>query len=277
MAIHTTEIHDSRVLAAATPTLQGIRVGWGSVFSGFLVGIGIFLLLTTLGLAIGISTADVGPGEQIDARGAGLGAAIWSALTLLIALFVGGMVATRAGMVHDRATGMIEGMLVWVLSMLTIIWLATSGIGLLANTFSGLVGGVTQGATAAVRSVDVGELSRGDPEQIVARINDPQTAQLVAAATGMPQDEARSTLQQIAGRVEAARGDPARAAAEARQGLQQIASRAGERVERAAAEAQPAASATIWSTLAAMVVSLLAALGGSAIGRRQVVQRLEHA
>jgi hypothetical protein len=36
---------------------------------------------------------------------------------LLIALFVGGLVATRVGMVFDRTAGMIQGALVWVLAI----------------------------------------------------------------------------------------------------------------------------------------------------------------
>ena len=57
------------------------------MWSGFLFGIGVLLLLSTLGLAIGISTADIGARQGMDARAIGVGAGIWSALSLLIALF----------------------------------------------------------------------------------------------------------------------------------------------------------------------------------------------
>ena len=93
----------------------------------------IFLLLTVLGLAIGVSAAEVGPGEDGNAKGLGIGAAVWSGLTLLVSLFVGGMVATRTGMVYDCAPGMIEGGLVWVLAVILLIYMAGSGIVMLAS------------------------------------------------------------------------------------------------------------------------------------------------
>jgi hypothetical protein len=273
MAVYRNEFHEHLVVAGGVEA-QGIRVVWGGVWSGFLVGAGVFLLLSILGLAIGVSTAEIGTGEQLNASGLGMGAAIWSGLALLISLFVGGMVATRTGVVFDRATGVIEGVLVWVLSILAILYMASSGIGFLASSVSGLVGGLTQSAGAVASGIDVGALTSGDANQIVARLEDPKTTQLVAAATGMSPDEARSTLNGIAQRVQAVRNDPAQALAEAKKGLQDLATRAGQRVERAAAAAQPYASATMWTTLVAMLLALVAAVGGALTGRNQVERRL---
>ena len=63
------------------------------------MGLGVLMLLSTLGLAIGISAADIGPGQGSDAKGFGIGAGIWARLSLLIALFLSGMIASR---VSDR-------------------------------------------------------------------------------------------------------------------------------------------------------------------------------
>jgi CHASE3 domain sensor protein len=90
----------------------------------------------------------------------------------------------------------------------------------------------------------------------------------VAAATGMSPDEARGALGRIRQRVEAARDDPARAVAEARQGLGELAGRATDRAAQAAAQAQPAAARAGWSTFGVLLVSLLAALGGGVAGAR---------
>lgn len=269
----TTRVHEvhPNLQGAA---LSGFRVAWGGVWSGFLVGTGVFLLLSTLGLAIGISTANIGPTENLDASRIGTGAAIWSGLTLLIALFVGGLVATRTGMVYDKASGFIEGVLVWVLSILAVMYMAGSGIGMLATGASGLLGGITQSAQTVVRKADMTELASGDVDKIMARLDDPETVQMVATATGMSQTEARSSLADIRQQVEAARDDPSKAAEAAKQGLQQLASQAGARVEKAAAEAQPYASATVWTALGAMVLALLAAVSGAMMGRRQVAKRL---
>lgn len=175
---------------ASTPVdLSGARVVWSSIWTGFLVTVGVFLVLSTLGLAIGISAADVGPEVEGNMDGLSIGAAIWSGVTLLIALFVGGMVATRSGLVYDRAAGVIEGMLVWVLSIMAIIYLAGSGIGAVASGASGLLGGLTRGASSAVSNVDLGDITSGDVDQVLARLRDAKTVRVVAAATGTQQDE----------------------------------------------------------------------------------------
>ena len=271
MAVHTTEIREPVVLS---PGLQGIRVAWGGVWSGFLVALGTFLLLSILGMAIGVSAADVGTPNTTSAKSVGISAGIWSGVALLISLFIGGLVATRASMVHDGAAGLIEGVLIWVLSVLSLIYMAGSGLGMLSSGVFGALGSVSQGATAVVRDMDVNALANGDVGQITARLNDGKTVSMVAAATGMPQQEARATLSEIASKVEAARDDPARASNEARQGLQQLATRAQQRAEQAAARAQPYASATLWTTLGFMVLGLLASIAGAMTGRRQVARRL---
>jgi hypothetical protein len=262
-------------VVAATGTLEGVRVSWGGVWSGFLIGMGILLLFSALGLAIGISAAGSGTGEGLNARGLGIGAAIWGGLSLLAALFVGGLVATRVGMVFDRTVALIQGALVWVLTTLAIIYLAGSGIGLVASGAFGLLSGLTGGVGAVVSSVPrVEDLTSGDVNQILARLRDPQTARVIAAASGMSEQEVQSTLAKIQTRVEAVRDDPAKVMSEARQGLQELLGQAGRRVAGAAAAAQPYASGALWTTLAAMVLSLLAAVAGAMVGRYRAATRI---
>lgn len=179
-------------VVVATATSYGTRLAWSGVWSGFLVAVGVFLLLSVLGLAVGVTAVDTGAAAAGNAREAGIGAAVWSGAALLISLFLGGMAATRSGMVSDAAAGSIEGVLIWVLSILTLIYMAGSGFALLSRGVFGALGTVTvdpAAAAAAVRSV----------------------------------------------------GD---------------------------------AQATIWAAFAAMVLSLLAALGGAMVGRRQVLRRI---
>jgi hypothetical protein len=264
-----------RGIVTASAVQQGSRIAWGGVWSGLLVAVGVFLLLSVLGLAIGVSAADVGPGQDGNAKGLGIGAAVWSGATLLIALFIGGLVATSTGMVYDRASGMIEGVLVWVLAVLLLIYLASSGISMLTSGVFGALGSVTRGATsAAATTVDAGDLSAGNVDQVLTRLRDPKTVQMVATATGMPQAEAQSTLSGIAQRVEGARNDPAQATAEARKGAEEIASKVAARAKQAAADAQPYASRSMWGTLLALVLSLAAAVAGAMSGRKKVANQL---
>lgn len=275
MAMTSSAINEP-VVVAPSPSLQGMRIHWGGVWSGFLIAAGVFLLLGVLGLAVGITTADIGLDEDLNASALGTGAAIWSAVTLLIALFIGGMVATRSTMIYGRAAGVIEGVLIWVLALLALIYMAGSGIGLVTSGVMGTLGAAVKGATVvAATTVDADAISSGDVDQIMRRLNDAQTVQVVAAATGMPPSEARARLSEIAQRVEAVRADPAAAAREAREGLQQLVAQAAQRVEQAAARAQPYASATLWTTLLAMVLGLVAAIAGAMTGRRQVTRGLD--
>src|SRR5258705_957950 len=108
--------------------LEGLKVSWGGVWGGVLVTMGALILLSALGVAVGISALD--PSTADPNRLATI-AAVWGAVSLLASLFLGGMVATRIGMVYDRATGLFEGVLVWVVSILLMATLAGSGVGLL--------------------------------------------------------------------------------------------------------------------------------------------------
>jgi hypothetical protein len=267
-------LHQRRVMDRAMPLAgvrdaEGLRVSWGGIWAGVLTGLGVLILLAALGLAVGITAVDP---RLTEAQTLGIGAGIWAAVSLLLALFIGGMVATRTGMVYDRTTGMFEGALVWVLSVLLIGYLAASGIGMVAGGAFQLVGGATQAIGTVVGATD---LSAGSVDQIVQRLRDPQTARTIAAATGMPQNEVRTTLSQLADRAEAARDNPAQAAAEVRRGVQDMMQKAREEgyLASAAERVQAGASATAWITFAALVLSLLAAVLGAMSGRRRAALR----
>lgn len=253
----------------ADSSLDGLRISWGGIWAGVLTVLGALLFLTTLGLAVGISAADPG---NVDAGALGVGAAIWSGLALLIALFIGGMAATRLGMVYDRATGAFEGALVWVLSFVAILWLASSGVQLVASGISSVFSGVAQTIGSATGGMD--DLSSGDVEQILGRLNDPRTVRTISTATGIPEQEVRSSLGEMAQRVEAARNNPEQAAAEVRRGAEQLMSRARQQMPAAAERVQDAATTTAWITFAAMLISLIAAVAGAMAGRKRAAQRL---
>lgn len=116
---------------AVAPTLrggmEGLRVSWGGVWGGVLVSMGMLVLLGALGIAVGVSTIDP---LEADPQKVMTAAGIWGGVSLLASLFIGGLVATRIGMVFDRATGVFEGMLVWVVALLLMAAFAGSGIGL---------------------------------------------------------------------------------------------------------------------------------------------------
>jgi hypothetical protein len=246
---------------------DGMRVSWGGIFGGVLVALGVLLLLAALGVAVGISTAQ--PGET-DAAALGAGAGIWAAASLLLALFVGGVVSTRIGAIFDRATGLFEGVLVWVVAVLLIGALASSGIGMVAGGAFDMVRGAAR-TVGAMAGAGGGDMASGSAEQMLRRLNDPNTAATIAAATGMPEQEVRSALAQVSERVQAARDDPAKAAAAARQGMAELyeKARSSGAIEQKAQEVKPAATRAAWISFGALVISLLAAVLGAMAGRRR--------
>ncbi len=184
---------------------------------------------------------------------------------------MGGWASTRLSMMWERTTALYEGMLVWVISMMLILYLTASGIGLVASGAFGLLGHATQAVGA---SVDETGLSSGSVDEMVARLRNPQTASTVASALNLPREEVSKTLNDVSTRVEAARDNPQQAAAEVRSGVSELASRAKQNLAQTAANAQPEASATAWLTFVALVLSLLAAIWGAAMGRRGVTKRV---
>jgi hypothetical protein len=264
--------HDRRVSERrrmAYPAIlraEGMKVSWGGIFGGVLVAIGLLLLLTALGVAVGVSAAQ--PGET-QASTLGAGAGIWAGLSLLVALFVGGLVATRIGAISDGATGFFEGALVWVVSILLMLYFASSGVGMLAGGAFQMVGGAAQAMSSVMQNqgMDVS----GSVDQMVQRLKDPKTAQQIASMTGMQQSEVQATLSETAQRVENNRDNPTQAAAEAKAGMAQLMDKAKSSgaLEQKAQEVQPEASRAAWIAFGALVLSLLAAVLGAMTGRRK--------
>lgn len=120
---------------------EGMRVSWGGIFGGVLVAVGLLLLLAALGVAVGITAVDP---AQPQMSKLGTGAAIWAGVSLLLALFVGGLVSTRIGATFDGSTGFFSGFLVWVVSLLLVAYLAASGVSSLASGAFSLMGGAQQ-------------------------------------------------------------------------------------------------------------------------------------
>jgi hypothetical protein len=196
---------------------QGPRVRWAGVMSGFFVAIGILMIMGALGLAIGVTAlGDPRAATGETASGLGMGAGVWAFITMLGALFLGGMVSTKVTDRPDRPGAMIHGALVWVLFSLFTVWMIASGISLGLSGLFGALSGVAQGATTAVAAGGgdlVQTLGLNDPNRVMEKLDDPTTASTLAAATGMSTEEAKAALGNLRARVQTVRDDPARVAA----------------------------------------------------------------
>jgi len=70
------------------PLFPAIR--WGAVLAGVFVGVSVQLVMTLLGIATGLASANLAAGEAM-----GIGPLLWAGLSMLVAAFVGGYVAAR--------------------------------------------------------------------------------------------------------------------------------------------------------------------------------------
>lgn len=267
--------HEHRFAATAWFGTEGMRVSWGGVFAGVLVAMGVSMLLASLGVAIGVSAVEPGATQPSTI---GIGAAVWGGLQLLIALFVGGMVATRVGAVIDRTTGFFEGVLVWVVSLILMAYLAGSGIGSLANRAFSLLGGSTQtlGAIIEDQGAAPAVAVSGTIEEMLEQLRAPELVNRIASITGLSVNETRNTLNDTAARVEASRANPAQAAEEARRGVASLfdRARANNVIAAQAEEIQPAAASAAWLTFIALLFSLVAAVSGAMLGRRKAADAI---
>ena len=159
-----------RVFATALP-LEGIRVSWAGIWGGVLAAVGLLLLLASLGGAVGITATDP---TQMDAGKLGIAAGAWLGISLLIALFVGGMVSTRIGATFDGSTGFWSGALVWVVTLLAMAYLATTSLASLTGGALRIMGGVAQTAATAAQGTpaanDAANAAQNGAPNAIARL-----------------------------------------------------------------------------------------------------------
>lgn len=130
------------------------RVRWGPVWAGFLTTLTVFLLLSLLGLAVGLTSVNVG---AVTASGTapadtGRNSAIWLAISGIVSFLIGGYVAGRTAAVFDRAWGALNGAMIFFLAVPLIVWVATMGVtvnlGNLGNTIRHNLGLVQSAASS---------------------------------------------------------------------------------------------------------------------------------
>ena len=131
------------------------RISWSAVFAGVLVAIVTQMLLTLLGIGIGLGTID--PVEERNpVAGLGTGTAIWYVVSSLLSLFAGGWVAGRLASTPRLFDGVIHGVLTWSLVTLFTVYLLTTTIGRIVGGASRLVSGVVSTAGSGIAAAAPG-------------------------------------------------------------------------------------------------------------------------
>jgi len=100
-------------------------INWGASFFGWLVAVGVAVLLTSLlvaaGAAVGLTESDV---TASDTEELGLGGGIALLVVLMLAYFAGGYVAGRM----SRFDGGRQGMATWAIGLIVTVALAVAAV-----------------------------------------------------------------------------------------------------------------------------------------------------
>jgi hypothetical protein len=120
------------------------RVRWGPIVAGFLTALTSLLLLSLLGLAIGLTAVNAGDAAAQGAApaDAGRNSAIWGAISGILSFLLGGYVAGRTAAVFDRNWGALNGALVFLLGVPFTLWLASQGLGAVLGNLGSFASGL---------------------------------------------------------------------------------------------------------------------------------------
>jgi hypothetical protein len=132
---------DRSVPAAVTTYHDQVR--WGPILAGLVTALSTQLVLSALGVAIGTSSIGGSGAPRSEAGGVGVGVGIWSIISLLISLFVGGWIAARAAGRMSRNAALLNGAILWASTLALSAWLLSSGVtgafGLVASNADSLI------------------------------------------------------------------------------------------------------------------------------------------
>jgi ElaB/YqjD/DUF883 family membrane-anchored ribosome-binding protein len=259
------------------------RMSWGAVLAGAVVALSVQVLLSLLGIGIGLATVDPAAGDTPDAATFGIVSGGFYAFVTLVSLFAGGWVAGRLAGMPVRTDGLLHGLVTWAVAMLLLLYVVTTTVGALVSGALGVVSSTLQTAAQSVQTAAgaaaqtdigqdalnsleqrarqlLGEAQQGAGEQDISGLLD----QVMAVAQGgLSDQEQQRIIDQIVQRTGVTRDD-ARAQLQQLQTQYQEARTAAEEQARAAAQAtsEVVSQGAFWSFVALLLGAIAAAVGG---------------
>lgn len=230
------EISDTSGTGLHHMPISSIR--WTAILAGLVVGIATHLVLMLLGTSIGLAAVDVGDnvGDTMP-----VAAGIWNTVSMVIAAFVGAYVAARSAGMRRWSDGILHGVVAWGLTLLLTAFLATTALGGIMGSF---FSSPTARNAAAQSAPAAGQAARS-----IAEGDRAEAIRSLQTRLGISSEQAGKLVDQaliMAGREENA-------------------SPAGR--EAAQETLRNASVASGWLT-AAILLSLLSAIGGGWLGAR---------
>ncbi len=296
-------MNDRADVRANVTTILPPRLSWGAIFGGAVAALSLWVLLYSLGLALGLSTVE--PDDPGSVRSSGIFTGVYGLIAPLIALFVGGVVAGRVSGVFEKGSDLIHGLLMWGMTTLLGTWLVITLLGSLVSGVasagkaavaaggaaagalaqgvegaSGLPGAVGVDAEDALAPINQRLRAEGKPSITAAqlqstirdgvqqsvrqgRVDRSILVQSIAQNTALSQRDA----DELAGRLEAQLN-------QARAQLTERARSAGQAAQGGALRAADATGKAFWGVFGALLLGLAAAMAGSRVGMNRGRRRL---
>jgi hypothetical protein len=275
-------LHDRPTIDDDAHTIMINRVAWGAIFAGVVVALVIQVMLTMLGVGIGMATLDPASGDNPAASTFSITAAVWWFISGILAAFAGGYVAARMSGRTVPTTGAFHGLTTWAFTTLVVLYLLTT-------TAGNLVGGVFSGVASAIGGV--GQTVAQSAAPLLAEANPLDAIERQVRATGTDPEalnnaavnSIRRLLTGDISNADQARQQAAQALAQARnipldEARQQVAAfeqeyqqTVAQAKQTATEAADTAASAVSTGALVAFVALVLGAIAGWFGGRSGVV------
>jgi len=237
------------------------RVSWGAIAAGAMVALSLYMLFTMLGVALGIEVAVRGTDQNL-----GAGAAIYSILALLIAMFFGGWATSRLAVGESKLEAVLYGLILWGVLFMGMVWLLSAGI----RTGFGAMIGLSSGAYDVVREDDTSsQPSPGLVDALRTRYDTELGGERFVEdlkKTGLTEEQARKAQQEVKSRIDRVRNDPGSLPEVARD----IASQPD--VRRTAGQFAQGARQATWWTLLGVLVSMVTVIVGSLAGSGELLQ-----
>ena len=119
--------------AADSRLTRDLRLDWSALFGGAVLGWGLLFLLSMIGMIIGLSVIDP---FGVRPAASNSGAAIWGAVSAVVASFAGAFLVVRLAGDRQRSESLAHGAVSWGMSMLLagMIALFASGVAAFSRT-----------------------------------------------------------------------------------------------------------------------------------------------
>jgi hypothetical protein len=235
--------------------------------------------LYALGLALGLST--INPDNPESAKASGIFTGIWGLVVPLIALFIGGAIASRGAGVLSRGGGALHGLVMWGLTTILGAYLIGN---LLASVLSGVtnlgVGAAKAGGSAIGQRAQEFGLNADDAlkpinDRLQSEGKPPISADQLNAAT---KDVLSTSVRRGKLDRETLINSITKETSLSRQDSEEIAGRietqfndATQKVQTGALQAADTTGKAFWGVFGSMLLGLIAAVVGGIVGvsRRQ--------